>query len=339
MLENITLETTIGELTKNEKLEQISDYLFTHMTDDVLGNTIAHYNNEMCGIIPSLKRVCEVTGSGRNIVYNVYSKEQIAGLPELNEAKLIHLPGDPDKPFVLVCPGGGYAREWVLVEGYPVAEQLNRMGYTAFILIYRTGQTGLLPKPMDDMAQALRFIQNRSFEFQVKADDYAVLGFSAGGHLVTQWGTRENGYRKYGLKKPGALLLGYPAISTDVLYDSLQGNRNAVYTESMRKFLERTGGAGFTKESLRIYSAEHSMDQEYPGVYLVHCQDDPVVPVKSSYVMKECLNKYQIQNITRFPEHGGHSFGIGNGTGASGWLKEAIDFWEQIRQMEIKRQK
>lgn len=335
MLENVTLETTIGELTENKKLEQVSDYLFTHMTDDVYKNTVSHYDNHVCGIMPSLERICEITEAGKNLVYDVYSEEQIAGLPELNEVKVIHFPGDSDKPFVLVCPGGGYAREWVLVEGYPVAEQLNRMGYTAFILIYRTGQTGLLPKPLDDMAQALAFILKENSRFRVQTDNYAVAGFSAGGHLVTQWGTKENGYLKYGLKKPGALFLGYPGCSTDVFYESLQGSVNPVYYESMKKFLERIGGTDFTKESLRKYSAEYQMDHEYPATYLVHCQDDPVVPVESSYVMKDNLTKHQIRNITRFPERGGHSFGIGNGTGADGWLKEAVSFWEQIREKEM----
>lgn len=330
MLESVTEDSTIAELCGNKEIAEISEYMFTHMTDDVWNNTIAHYGNEKCAIITALKRICEIKAEKPQIVYDVYSDEQIAELPELKDVKIIHMPGEAGKPFVLVCPGGGYAREWVMVEGYPIAEQLNRMGYTAFILIYRTGQIGLLPKPIDDVAMALRFINEHRNEFQVMMEGYALAGFSAGGHLAAEWGTKSEGYEKYGLEKPSALFLAYPAISCDLIYNEYQNNTNPQYREGIGKFLERVGGKNFTGESLREYSIEYHMDEEYPATYIVHCQDDLTVPVKSSYIMDEKLKKYNIPHATRFPEHGGHSFGVGNETGAEGWLKQAVEFWENM---------
>lgn len=325
MLENVTVNTTIGELCKNPELDQISDCMFTHMTDDVWQNSIAHYGNEKCAIIPALKRICELTAGGRKIIYPVYSQEEIAELPERGDVKIIHMPGKVDRPFVLVCPGGGYAREWVLVEGYPIAERLNRMGYTAFVLLYRTGQAGLLPKPLDDVAQALRFINAHSSEFRVKTKGYAVTGFSAGGHLAAEWGTKELGYQKYKLEKPASLFLAYPAISNDFSDEQL---REIKQDENARKYPERIGGKDFTRESLLKYSVEYQMDKEYPATYLVHCQDDPTVPVQQSHLMEANLEKYKIPHMARFPEHGGHSFGLGNGTECDGWLDQAVEFWQ-----------
>lgn len=332
MLDTVTENTTIAELCANKELTQISDDLFTHMTDDVWHNTIAHYDNKKCEIIPALKRVAEITAAGETIIHHVYPQAQIDLQPELGDVAVIHMPGETDKPFVLVCPGGGYAREWVLVEGYPIAARLNRMGYTAFILIYRTGQTGLLPKPMEDVAQALRFIKTNRSRFRVSDANYAVAGFSAGGHLAAEWGTKDAGYAKYGLNKPGALFLGYPAVSNDIFYDSLQANPNPVFQTSIRNYLERVGGQRFTKEVLRQYSIEYHMDDAYPATYLIHCQDDPVVPIASSRVMDDRLRQYGIPHLTRFPEDGGHSFGVGNHTGSDGWLEQAVTFWEKIRE-------
>lgn len=325
MLKNVTGNTTIAELYGNEQLGQISDYLFTHMTDDVWHNTIAHYGNEKCAIIPALEHISELAATGRKLVYSVYPDEQITGNAELKDVKIIHMPGKNGKPFVLVCPGGGYAREWILVEGYPIAARLNQLGYTAFILIYRTGQSGLLPKPLDDAAQALRFINAHSKEFHVTTQGYAITGFSAGGHLAAEWGTKSLGYRKYKLEKPAALLLAYPAISNDIAENKLKEMRQ---NTDACKYVERVGGKDFTRDILLKYSVEHHMDREYPATYLVHCQDDPTVPVKSSYIMEESLKKYHIPYIARFPEQGGHSFGIGNNTDADSWLDQAVKFWQ-----------
>ncbi len=45
----------------------------------------------------------------------------------------------------------------------------------------------------------------------MQPEDYALLGYSSGGHLAGLFGSEEYGYRNYGVPKPGALLLGYPA--------------------------------------------------------------------------------------------------------------------------------
>ena len=48
----------------------------------------------------------------------------------------------PEKPnnsksAIIVCPGGGYGILAIDKEGYEVAEWLNSLGYTAFVLQYR----------------------------------------------------------------------------------------------------------------------------------------------------------------------------------------------------------
>lgn len=57
------------------------------------------------------------------------------------------------------------------------------------------------------MAQAIRFIRDNHKALRVPADDYAVCGFSAGGHLAASWGSDNLGYKIYNLPAPDALIL------------------------------------------------------------------------------------------------------------------------------------
>ncbi|MBK9159949.1 MAG: alpha/beta hydrolase [Micropruina sp.] len=64
--------------------------------------------------------------------------------------------------------------------GQPVARELSRLGYQAFVVDYRirpyTAAEGAL-----DLARAVRFVRAHADAYGVHANDIAVMGFSAGG--------------------------------------------------------------------------------------------------------------------------------------------------------------
>ncbi len=82
---------------------------------------------------------------------------------------------------VMICPGGGYQHLAVNKEGYEVAEWLNTLGISAFVLTYRVPnqQSGAT----QDLHRALRMVRASSEEWQVDPNKLGVLGFSAGAHL------------------------------------------------------------------------------------------------------------------------------------------------------------
>mgnify|MGYP002249759555 CR=1 FL=1 len=49
-------------------------------------------------------------------------------------------------------------------------------------------------------------------QFGVQRENYALMGFSSGGHIVGLIGSDNEkfGYKAFGLPQPAALLLGYP---------------------------------------------------------------------------------------------------------------------------------
>src|SRR6202171_4055680 len=89
---------------------------------------------------------------------------------------------------VIICPGGGY-QHLADHEGRPVAEWLNSIGVTAFVLKYRLGPTYHHPAQLQDAARAIRTVRARAKEWGIDPQRIGILGFSAGGHLAASAGT------------------------------------------------------------------------------------------------------------------------------------------------------
>lgn len=172
-MHQITENTTIGELCGYEEYRPVSDYFFTNMTEDVWENPLKHYGYEKCGFEEALERVRTILAEKIPMVYNVGAEEvKLIYMPAIGENADNKADGktvgkadnkvDGSLPYVVVCPGGAYARQWGLIEGIAVGAVWNRLGYPAFILYYRTAQKPLLPKPIDDLAAAIRMIEELS---------------------------------------------------------------------------------------------------------------------------------------------------------------------------------
>ena len=87
------------------------------------------------------------------------------------------------KGAVLICPGGAFQFRSMQSEGYSVAEQLSQRGYQCFVVSYR-----LRPYSQEvsalDLARAVRYVRNNAAAYGIDENDIAVVGFSAGGHLL-----------------------------------------------------------------------------------------------------------------------------------------------------------
>lgn len=221
-----------------------------------------------------------------------------------------------DRPFVLVLPGGGYHDVCSMAEGFPVAVKLNELGYNAYVGLYRVGKEARFPNPQDDVAEILKDIFDRAEEDQVRTKDYALCGFSAGGHLAASMATKSVGLPVYNLPLPKALILGYPVVTMGEL--THKGSRNALL------------GKEKNDSKLREeYSIERQVDESYPSTYLWQCKDDPLVPVENGKMLAEALEAHSVRHEYRPVEGKGHGWGLAIGTSAEGWLERAVSFWQE----------
>lgn len=91
---------------------------------------------------------------------------------------------------VIIAPGGGHRMLVWMNEGMVAAKSLNRAGVTAFVLKYRLardqGSTYSIENDAAaDLRRAVRWVRAHAAEFGVDPNRLGVMGFSAGGELVS----------------------------------------------------------------------------------------------------------------------------------------------------------
>ena len=101
-----------------------------------------------------------------------------------------HVPASGGKhPVVLIVHGGGWMtgdREKDIVPVFaPFATN-----FCWFTIYYRLAPTNRWPACFDDVQTAIRWVKKHAAEFKGDPNRIALLGYSAGGHLVTLAGTR-----------------------------------------------------------------------------------------------------------------------------------------------------
>lgn len=292
---------------------------------------VKHHCN---GVKYGKKRIRKLISQGRFCQVPIYSMEEVKNNKDLKTVRLSYFPNDTGKKtkYVLVLPGGGYAHCVTGEEGYPIAAKLNEMGYTAFVLEYRTRFHCSEYAPMEDVARAVQYIEEHKETFKVDTEDYALCGFSAGGNLAGIYGGTKHGYRRYQTEKPGALLLGYPWTNLSHWLDHpywniWKGLLGIWLSERGLIYMFRGKSTRQKRESLCV---QNQVTAEYPPTYMFSGGRDVLVPASHhAEVLEGALEeqgvKYKYRRYFSLP----HGIGLGLGTKAEGWLKEAVDFWEE----------
>ncbi len=320
---SITPNMTLEEINTLPEFDAVKDHLigggkawFTGETgqDTLLDLEAKHLTWNTEDIVYGLKNLQRVALSGKRYVFHFNKDQPMVSLlyvPAVKRTK---------KTFVLLLGGGAYGAVCTMIESLPVAAWFNAKGFDCFCLNYRTAipesfVSGLMPKPLEDIASALCFIKERETELGLSISDYCLAGFSAGGHLSALWGTAHLGARHYGLPSPCGLLLAYPLISLSTL--SKQGEEFLV---------KGLFGAEKWKNVMSVYEIIKHIDKDYPKTYAVQCMDDDTVLPKNADMMEKALQSKNVPCLIERYLHGGHGFGLGSKTPGTVWLKHAIGF-------------
>jgi len=205
---------------------------------------------------------------------------------------------------VVVCPGGSYRALASDHEGRQVAQWLNTLGVSAFVLQYRVGPRYHHPVPLQDAQRALRLVRARARELAIDPARVGILGFSAGGHLAATAGTHFDEGRADAAdpiermgSRPDFMVLAYPVMSFVAPF--AHGNsRQNLLGESPDPALEAQ------------LSNETQVTPRTPPAFLFHTADDPGVPVENSVVFFEALHKAGVPAELHVFPHGPHGVGL-----------------------------
>jgi acetyl esterase/lipase len=212
----------------------------------------------------------------------------------------------PTGTAVIVCPGGSYMRLAMDHEGKQVADWMNMIGITAFVLKYRLGPKYHHPVMLIDAQRAIRYVRSLAPALKLDASRVGIMGFSAGGHLASTTGTflddptpasiaRDEIDR--GNSRPDFLILGYPVITL---------------TESYSHKLSRTNLLGPTPEAglENRLSNDTQVTKNTPPTFLFHTDDDAGVPPENSVTFYLALKRAGVPAELHVYQHGKHGVGL-----------------------------
>ena len=207
---------------------------------------------------------------------------------------------------VLICPGGAYNILADEHEGTMVADWLNSLGITAFVLRYRVPRRKGKPMyeaPLQDAQRAMRLVRQNAAKWQVNPDKIAVLGFSAGGHLAAMASTAFDREMYKAVDdadkisaRPDLSILIYPAYLAEKgkLVDELKVTKSA------------------------------------PPAFMAHATDDPVTPESSVYYYL-ALKGLGIPAEMHIYTKGGHGYGmVDNGLPTNQWPARCAEWLKVI---------
>ena len=201
---------------------------------------------------------------------------------------------------VIVFPGGGYKILAIDLEGTEVCDWLASRGITAVLLKYRVPDSGphwdesckchedpKAPLALEDAQRTVGLVRAHAAEWHVNPHKIGVLGFSAGGHLVadvsTHWAKR-----------------AYPAVDAADSQSCRPDFAVAAYPGHMLEHQTR---------ELEL-NPRLPVTAETPPTFLVQAVDDPVDPVRNSFVYFLALRRAGVPVELHLFAHGGHAFGL-----------------------------
>jgi acetyl esterase/lipase len=208
---------------------------------------------------------------------------------------------------VIVAPGGSYHALATNHEGRQVANWLNALGITAFVLRYRLGPRYRHPVELGDAQRAIRLVRSRAQEFGILPDRVGMMGFSAGGHLASTTGTHfdtgdptaPDPVDRVGCR-PDFLILAYPVISFTAPYTHQGSEENLLGANADTKLREEL-------------SNELHVTAQTPPTFLFSTSTDTVVPPENTVAFYLALRKAGVPAEMHVFERGPHGVGLALG--------------------------
>ena len=294
-------------------------YVIERMSNDVKGGRL---------------RMKRLQSEGRFTQIPVYSMEEISQDKKKADVRIVRFPADKAKNnrFIMILPGGGYAHLCTKQEGYPIAAALNRMGYNAFILEYRTGHSCTPFGPMEDLGRALQLIDANKEKWNVTLDGYGLMGFSAGGNLAVIFSSHKYGHMDFQVPKPSAVILGYPWTCVN---DWLHHPYWNIWIGMVGVWLSTRGsfymfGPAHIRKGRELLDVQNYIEEDFPPTFMYSGSWDVLVPAsRHADVFDKSLTEHNVKHV--YEKYFGvpHGIGLGRHTKADGWLNRAMEFYEE----------
>ncbi len=215
-------------------------------------------------------------------------------------------------PTAILVHGGGFVNGTKQSYIKPLFEPLSKAGFTWFTINYRLSPEYKFPAAVDDVETAIKWVKAHAKEYKVDVNRIALIGESAGGHLVSYVGTANH---------PEARVAAVvPFYAPHDLESRIR--ESGKVSKSMTAFL---GVTEVNDESLRrLHEASpfFQVKKGLPPFLLIHGTKDEQVPYEQSVRMQEKMKA--AGNVCDFFTIEGGIHGMG------GWEKIHPEYKDQM---------
>jgi acetyl esterase/lipase len=192
---------------------------------------------------------------------------------------------------VVVFPGGGYRVLAIDLQGTEICDWLTAKGITAVLLKYRVpsptvGPYRDSPMALEDAQRTVGLVRSHAAEWNIDPQKIGVIGFSAGGHMVTTISTH---FEKR----------LYPAVDAADKESCRPDSAIALYP----------GHLSIDDTNFEL-NPDVRVTSKTPPTFLVHAQDDAVNSVNNSLVYYIALKKSGVPVEMHLYAEGGHAFAL-----------------------------
>ena len=211
---------------------------------------------------------------------------------------------------VVVFPGGGYTVLGIDLEGTEICDWLTSIGITAVLLKYRVPTLKFegyreSKQALQDAQRTVGLVRFHAAERHIDPHKIGVIGFSAGGHMVTAISTRFD-------KRL------YPAV-------------DAADKESCRPDFAITVFPGHLWHPSKgfVLNPNVPVTSHTPPTFILQAQNDPVDNVNNSLVYYIALKNADVPVEMHLYAEGGHAFGLRR-------TKFPITRWPELAEIWLK---
>ena len=270
------------------------------------------YNNFMKRIFVTLATILVFSITAFSQDATIYLWRNVKGMEKQPSVMFMHKAektSSETNAAVIVCPGGSYHHLGLKGEGNTTATWFAKNGVTAFVLKYRTAESFYhYPAMLQDIQRAIQLVRENAEEWNIDPNKVGVIGFSAGGHLVTMAGEffeTHNEIEKLGIQtnvslRPDFVIPVYPVVTM----------QDDIVHRWSRNSLLGSGKKNQTQERKDEFSMEMNVPDNMPPTYVVVCKDDPVVIYENSFRLYDALQAKKIPSRLAVYDWGGHGFGM-----------------------------
>lgn len=185
--------------------------------------------------------------------------------------------GEGTFPTAILVHGGGFTKGDKTSFIKPLFEPLSKAGFAWFTINYRLAPEHRYPACIDDATAAVRWVKDHACEYKVDPRRIALIGESAGGHIVSLVGTRAKGKLSV-----AAVVPFYAPHDLEFLVQ-----KRGELGPSMQALFGLNELNDSAKKMLREASPTSYLSADLPPYLLIHGDADTKVPFEQSTAFQE----------------------------------------------------